>query len=152
MWKSDPPWKRPKCQINDQNRHFAFSEPPGPGVFRFQGVPRDPVLRPKSDPPYADGEFLHHFMHFHFLCISHFIILWHFHHFINCAFCVNHRFCHYIVIRPYGALFHKGEYDDMCGGSPLISCRGDLQERSMLFDTLVLPSLNRFFCFIFGFM
>ena len=54
--KNDPPSKTPKCQINGQNRHFVNSEPPGPALFEFQGVPRDPVLRPKSDPPYADGE------------------------------------------------------------------------------------------------
>jgi len=55
--KSDPPSKWPKCQINDQNRHFAKSEPPGPAFFRFQGVPRDPVLRPKIAWGGSDGEF-----------------------------------------------------------------------------------------------
>jgi len=59
--------KRPKCQINDQNRHFAKSEPPGPGVFQSLGVPRDPILRPKSTWGGSDGEFLHDFYVFHFL-------------------------------------------------------------------------------------
>jgi len=42
--------KTPKCHLNGQNRHFVKSEPPGPAFFEFQGVPRDPVLRPKSTP------------------------------------------------------------------------------------------------------
>jgi len=67
-WKSDkkwqkmtPPTKWPKCQIIDQNRHFVKSEPPGPAFFRFQGVPRDPVLRPKMTWGGSDGEFWHVF-------------------------------------------------------------------------------------------
>jgi len=55
--KIDPPLKRPKCQINGQNRHFVKSEPPGPAFFEFQGVPRDPVLRPKMTWGGSDGEF-----------------------------------------------------------------------------------------------
>jgi len=42
--------KTPKCHLNGQNRHFVKSEPPGPALFEFQGVPRDPVLRPKMTP------------------------------------------------------------------------------------------------------
>jgi len=55
--KIDTPPKWPKCHLNGQNRHFVKSEPPGPALFEFQGVPRDPVLRPKNGPPLADGEF-----------------------------------------------------------------------------------------------
>jgi len=32
------------------------SEPPGPAFFEFQGVPRDPVLRPKNGPPILNGK------------------------------------------------------------------------------------------------
>ena len=75
MTKIDTPLKRPKCHLNGQNRHFVNSEPPGPAFFEFQGVPRDPVLRPKLDPPYfctflmfCDRIFhlftFYHFMHF----------------------------------------------------------------------------------------
>jgi len=62
QWKIDPLSKWPKCQINGQNRHFVKSEPPGWALFEFQGVPRDPVLRPKSTWGVADGEFLHFFV------------------------------------------------------------------------------------------
>jgi len=74
--KNDPPWKRPKCHLNDQNRHFVKSEPPGPAFFEFQGVPRDPVLRPKMDPPY----FWCFLIIFHVLCfhILTFLIFLHF--------------------------------------------------------------------------
>jgi len=48
--------KTPKCHLNGQNRHFVKSEPPGPAFFEFQGVPRDPVLRPKNDPPILNGK------------------------------------------------------------------------------------------------
>jgi len=54
--KIDPPSKTPKCHLNGQNRQFVKSEPPGPALFEFQGVPRDPVLRPKSDPPILNGK------------------------------------------------------------------------------------------------
>jgi len=65
--KIDPSSKRPKCQINGQNRHFAKSEPPGPAFFQSLGVPRDPILRPKSTWGGSDGEFWHTFSDFHFL-------------------------------------------------------------------------------------
>ena len=55
--KNEVPQKRAECQINGQNRHFAKSEPPGPGVFQSLGVPRDPILRPKSTWGGSDGEF-----------------------------------------------------------------------------------------------
>jgi len=48
--------KTPKCHLNGQNRHFVKSEPPGPAFFEFQGVPRDPVLRPKSTPLFLNGK------------------------------------------------------------------------------------------------
>jgi len=68
--KMVPPLKCPKCQINDQNRHFVKSEPPGPAFFRFQGVPRDPVLRPKLDPPYfCTFSVFFHFFNLHILSI-----------------------------------------------------------------------------------
>jgi len=73
--KNDPPSKRPKCHLNDQNRQFVFSEPPGWALFRFQGVPRDPVLRPKSDPPYFCTFLMFHdhiFHLFHFYDFTHF--------------------------------------------------------------------------------
>jgi len=54
-----PKW--PKCHLNDQNRHFVKSEPPGPALFEFQGVPRDPVLRPKMTPPFLNGKHDHVF-------------------------------------------------------------------------------------------
>jgi len=77
--------KTPKCHLNDQNRHFAKSEPPGWALFRFQGVPRDPVLRPKKG-----GQFLmwksDHILCFHVLWIVHFIIFSHFMKLINCTF------------------------------------------------------------------
>ena len=64
--KIDPPWKRPKCQINGQNRHFVKSEPPGPALFEFQGVPRDPVLRPKMTPLFLNGKCDHVFWFYPF--------------------------------------------------------------------------------------
>jgi len=67
-WKSDKnsekkggTRKRPKCHLNGQNRHFAKSEPPGWALFEFQGVPRDPVLRPKIDPLFLNVKFDHVF-------------------------------------------------------------------------------------------
>jgi len=92
--KIDPPLKRPKCHLNGQNRHFVFSEPPGPAFFRFQGVPRDPVLRPKSDPPYF-SPFLTfydvwnwHFMFYHFLHFVVFQLLWSDSFFAFCCFLI----------------------------------------------------------------
>jgi len=53
---------------------------------------------------------------------------------------------------------HKGSYDVMCGGSPLIvhfsvvsyvlvvSCRGEYTGEEIKLITLVLPSLNRIVC------
>ena len=41
IFKNTQKW--PKCQINGQNRHFVFSEPPGWAIFgfwRLWGVPR----------------------------------------------------------------------------------------------------------------
>jgi len=67
--KIDPPLKTPKCQINGQNRHFVKSEPPGPAFFEFQGVPRDPVLRPKNDPLILNGKSQSRFHVFHILHI-----------------------------------------------------------------------------------
>ena len=74
--KNDPPWKRPKCHLNDQNRHFVKSEPPGPAFFEFQGVPRDPVLRPKLDPPYFCTFLMFCDCVFHFFHVLHFHVLW----------------------------------------------------------------------------
>jgi len=102
--KMHPPSKWPKCHLNDQNRHFVKSEPPGPAFFRFQGVPRDPVLRPDLDPPYFSC-FLIIFYHFScfwfcaFHCFLTFYIL------VKVTFCdevpfFNTHLCN--VIRPYG--------------------------------------------------
>jgi len=68
--------KCPKCQINGQNRHFVNSEPPGPAFFEFQGVPRDPILRPKTGVHILNVKSdIYHFpfyafSRFHVLCIS----------------------------------------------------------------------------------
>ena len=75
--------KRPKCQINGQKPHFVKSEPPGPAFFEFQGVPRDPVLRPKMTPPFLNVKtdaflWFVHFMIYHFV---------HFRWFSFCTFC-----------------------------------------------------------------
>jgi len=77
--KMVPPLKTPKCQINGTFSHFVFSEPPGWALFRFQGVPRDPVLRPKIDPPYFWWFLtLFHVLRFHILMILMILCLWHF--------------------------------------------------------------------------
>jgi len=87
--KIDPPSKRPKCHLNGQNRHFVNSEPPGPAFFEFQGVPRDPVLRPKSTPLFLmakNDHVLCIFMIYSF-CILSFLInfdISHFDHFDVC--------------------------------------------------------------------
>jgi len=73
--KNEVPPKRPKCQINGQNRHFAKSEPPGPAFFQSLGVPRDPILRPKMTWGGSDGEFWHTFSDFHFCILSLFLFL-----------------------------------------------------------------------------
>jgi len=69
-------------------------------------------------------------------------------------------FCDAITLRPY-CNYIVGRMRVMCGGSPLfyfvlfvffccfVSCRGDYTGRSMRIVTLVLPSLNRIFCFLF---
>ena len=83
--KNEGGQKRPKCHLNGQNRHFAKSEPPGPGVFQSLGVPRDPVLRPKIAWGGSDGESWSHFSVFHFfifIILSLFDIL-HFHDFVT---------------------------------------------------------------------
>jgi len=80
------------------------SEPPGPAFFRFQGVPRDPVLRPKLDPPFF-SLFLTHFSPFFCFMICAFC---HFCCFYKCDKLINlvkvaffnHDPCN--VIRPYG--------------------------------------------------
>jgi len=101
--KIDPPWKRPKCQINGTFWHFAKSEPPGWALFRFQGVPRDPVLRPKSTWGVADGEFL---LTFTFSPFSNCAFWWFlcFNILVKLSFLLGVTFftiaC-YIVIRPY---------------------------------------------------
>jgi len=46
------------------------SEPPGPAFFEFQGVPRDPVLRPKNDPPVLMAKRDQHFMFFTFYAFT----------------------------------------------------------------------------------
>jgi len=56
MSKIEKTPKTPKCQINGTFWHFAFSEPPGPALFEFQGVPRDPILRPKSGYAILNGK------------------------------------------------------------------------------------------------
>jgi len=150
VWKSDPPSKWPKCQINGQKWQFVKSEPPGPALFEFQGVPRDPVLRPKMTPSLLNGKSQHEFHLFHILHISRFTILW---HFMNCAFWLN---CHFmivqclIVIRPYS---NKGEWELCVVVLPsfvysmvyirfsFVSCRGDYTGESFYIYTLVLPSV-----------
>jgi len=100
--KIDPPWKRPKCHLNDQKPHFVKSEPPGWALFEFQGVPRDPVLRPKLTPSFLNVKYDHIFAFYDFminsfctfLCFQwsdELHILW------NCRFVIA---WHCIVIRP----------------------------------------------------
>jgi len=101
--KMVPPLKTPKCQINGTFWHFAFSEPPGWALFRFQGVPRDPILRPKSDPPYF-WCFLMIFM-ISILCILTFFTFVHFNILVKIDILVKWHFCDMAdmcnVIRPY---------------------------------------------------
>jgi len=132
VWKMHPPSKTPKCHLNGQNRHFVKSEPPGPALFEFQGVPRDPVLRPKSDPPFLNGKKWSHFVHFVILWIYHFTILWHFWYLINCEFVVFTQYAPF-VIRPYYAL-HRVEYELLLPFSPLIT---------------IFNSLSLWFVFVF---
>jgi len=94
-WKNTKTWKRPKCQINGTFWHFAFSEPPGPGVFQFQGVPRDRFLRPKSGMRILNGKSFSCFLYFHILANWHFHL---FHYFMICTFWWNWCFCAFCVI------------------------------------------------------
>jgi len=106
-WKSDKkvskievPPKTPKCHLNGQNRQFVKSEPPGWALFEFQGVPRDPVLRPKSDPLFLNVK---KWRVFTFWWFSFCAFCW-FSCFVNCTFWSS---CHFLtlhalcVIRPY---------------------------------------------------
>ena len=155
-WKKSKTPKTPKCQINGTFWHFAFSEPPGPGVFQFQGVPRDRFLRPKSTCWILNGKSFSCFVHFHILAN------WHFHLFCDLpilwkvTFWWNWHFWGVIVIRPYGNI---GESVIMCGGSPLIIatfwisvvvfCVQDVGEITQMRGdilTLVLPSV--FSCYV----
>jgi len=61
VWKMHPPSKTPKCHLNGQKPHFVKSEPPGWALFEFQGVPRDPVLRPKMTPSFLNVKVDHIF-------------------------------------------------------------------------------------------
>jgi len=92
--KSDPPSKTPKCQINGQKPHFVKSEPPGPAFFEFQGVPRDPVLRPKIDPLFLNGKRDHIFWFspFSFWWFTHFDIF------------VNDMNCHFYEVTHFSPL------------------------------------------------
>jgi len=101
--KMTQPPKTPKCHLNGTFWHFVKSEPPGPAFFEFQGVPRDPVLRPKLTPPYF-WCFLHilWFVISTFLCFDHFCI---FMFCVNWCFLINVHF-HVLIsvlnaIRPY---------------------------------------------------
>ena len=121
--KLTPPPKWPKCHLNDQNRHFVKSEPPGPAFFRFQGVPRDPVLRPKMTPPY-------------FWC---FLIIFDVFNFIILVILMILRLQHFGEI----AIFGKVTFFDMtqlCNViRPYGNC-GDSQERRYYVCVVVLPS------------
>jgi len=114
--KIDPSLKTPKCHLNDQNRHFVNSEPPGPAFFEFQGVPRDPVLRPKSDPLFLNVKSDTRFSFFTFFTfyILHilmiFTFLW-FAHFDDFSVLV-----HFWL---KALLQYRREDGIMCGGSPL---------------------------------
>jgi len=97
--KSDPPWKRPKCQINGQKPHFVNSEPPGWALFEFQGVPRDPVLRPKSTPSFLNGKCDRIFTFSSFVICAfwwnwHFMKVWSWSFFGEVTFCGG-ALCHY---------------------------------------------------------
>jgi len=124
-----PKW--PKCHLNDQNRHFVNSEPPGPAFFEFQGVPRDPVLRPKSTPSFLYVKNDHVFM-FCAFSISPFCTFYDFCISVKVTFLrgvsfFDHLYCN--VIRPY------------CNGTLILgSCWGDSQERRYVICVVVLPS------------
>jgi len=127
-WKSDKnsekkggTRKRPKCHLNGQNRHFVKSEPPGPALFEFQGVPRDPVLRPKSTPLFLNVKCDHIFLIYHFVKYA-FWWFWCFHvcdKLVKCGEVTFLTQCTAMVIRPY-CNYTVGRVRVMCGGSPLI--------------------------------
>jgi len=151
--KIDPPLKRAKCHLNDQNRQFVKSEPPGPALFEFQGVPRDPILRPKSDPLILNVKKWHHFMILAF-CVFMIFMFYHFLCFVEVTF-----FDHFDVLCCYcnkalwQLLFIGGSMMMMWWFSPhdvqvgylhrgLSSCRGDHTGEEIFIITLVLPSVD----------
>jgi len=118
--KFEVPLKTPKCHLNGQNRHFVKSEPPGWALFEFQGVPRDPVLRPKMTPSILNVKCDHVFWFSSFSC-------WSFSHFWWFMFCDKLIKCCEVLILWHNGLMHnkalrwlhrRGD-KIMCGGSPL---------------------------------
>jgi len=119
-WKKSKTPKSVKCQINGTFWHFVKSEPPGPAYFEFQGVPRDPVLRPKSGVGILNGKSQIGFHHFHILWIYHFMHFNIFTIFQTNTFLIKLPVLSCYVIRPYCNI--GGRCDVWCGGSPLITC------------------------------
>jgi len=100
--KIDPPLKTPKCHLNGQNRHFVNSEPPGPALFEFQGVPRDPILRPKSDPLILNVKKWHTFWHLSFspfYIFTFLYILWNYRFHEMCIFWLTVLNCNKALLR-----------------------------------------------------
>jgi len=117
VWKSDPPSKTPKCHLNGQNRHFVKSEPPGPAFFEFQGVPRDPVLRPKSTPLFLNVKNDRVFAFSSFAICA----FWHFWSFFRFDKLTFSCFCRFLCNGLKALLLYTGRRMMMCGGfSPLL--------------------------------
>ena len=159
MSKIDPPWKRPKCHLNGQNWHFVKSEPPGPALFEFQGVPRDPVLRPKSDPLILNGKTQLHFHLFYIFSIYHFHVLWHFYEFIKLQFWSKWCFCSFWLKAL--CVIQEGEWECVVF-SPLIvfrllfylkmfcsRCRGEIQGGDIFLYSRSPLYVYRFLCWFY---
>jgi len=99
------------------------SGPPAWAYFRFQGVPRDPILRPKSHVGILNvKKCIFTISHFDILII---LSLFHFDDFGEIGvFIIDHflmriNFDASNVIRPYCNYYIGGSMIIMCGGSPL---------------------------------
>jgi len=106
--KIDTPPQTPKCHLNGQNWHFVKSEPPGPALFEFQGVPRDPILRPKSTPSFLNVKKWHSFAFYHFVICT----FWSFCKLVKLMFQLKVTFFTVMplrVIRPYSKVTAIGE-------------------------------------------
>jgi len=152
--------KTPKCHLNGTFWHFVKSEPPGPAFFRFQGVPRDPILRPKSGVDILNvKKYIFIISIFTILRIFVFLHLWYFvvfHVLVKLMFCDMAWLCN--VIRPY---CNYREESDLCVVVLPSFCfdiiclwfvyfmSGRFHRRGVIFYTLVLPSAIAGLCFLF---